>query len=239
MIRPTLALQGRLTDFADTVRPVPFGVSKLYGTVGVAYLEAFRAVLRLSRTTVFGLRLPSALAGCVSLVTAAWLGRTLLPRGGGTLAALVLAGLRWHLILSRWAWVMIVLAPVVDVATLLLLRARKRRTVSLALLSGAVAGLGAHVYLSAWIAAVALAGLAVWPGEPPLSRAARGRIALAFLAGFALVAAPLFLFQEGRAAPYFARTSDHNIQREIAVRAFDSSGARGCGRRPPGSLDDG
>jgi hypothetical protein len=58
--------------------------------------------------------------------------------------------------------------------------------------------------------------LAVWPGDPPLPRAARGRIALVFLAGFALIAAPLFLFREGRAAPYFARTSDHNIQREIA-----------------------
>ena len=32
------------------------------------------------------------------------LGAPLLPRGGGALAAVTLAGLRWHLNLSRWAW---------------------------------------------------------------------------------------------------------------------------------------
>jgi ABC-type nitrate/sulfonate/bicarbonate transport system permease component len=64
---------------------------------------------------VFGVRFPSALAGAASLVTAALLGRALLPSGGGALAALILAGLRWHLILSRWAWVMIVLAPIVEI----------------------------------------------------------------------------------------------------------------------------
>ena len=33
--------------------------------------------------------------------------------------------------------------------------------------------------------------------------------------GFAVCAAPLFLFHEGRAAPYFARTADHNVLLEI------------------------
>jgi hypothetical protein len=181
----------------------------------VLYLEVFRSVLLDLGTTVFSLRFVSALAGCVSLVTATLLGRRLLPRGGGTLAAIVLSGLRWHLILSRWAWVMIVLVPVVDVATLLLLRARRRQSFSAALLSGAVVGLGAHVYLSAWIAAVALLGLALWPGEPPMAKPTRLCLGVLFILGLTVTAAPLFLFHRGRTLPYFARTSDHNILREI------------------------
>src|SRR5262249_29436842 len=125
LIRPALALTGAPSDFADALRPAPFGVPRPYGSVGVLYLEGYRAVLHLWGTTVFGVRFPSALAGVASLVTAALLGRALLPSGGGALAALILAGLRWHLILSRWAWVMIVLAPIVDIATLLAIRARE------------------------------------------------------------------------------------------------------------------
>ena len=104
LIRPALALRGAPADFANAVRAAPFGVPKPYGSVGVLYLEGYRAVLRLWGATVFGVRLPSALAGAASLVTAALLGRALLPAGGGALAALILAGLRWHLILSRWGW---------------------------------------------------------------------------------------------------------------------------------------
>jgi hypothetical protein len=215
LVSPTLALKGSVSDFRDSIRPVPFGVPKLFGTVGVAYLEGFRVVLRRFGTTVFGLRFLSALAGCVSLLTAALLGRALLPKGGATLTALVLAGLRWHLILSRWAWNMIVLAPLVDVGTLLLLRARRRASLPASFLAGAVIGLCAHVYLSAWIAAAALLGLSVWPGEPPLDRRTRVSVGAVFLAGLAVVVMPLFLFHENRMAPYFARTGDHNMFREI------------------------
>jgi len=216
LIRPTLALRARPADFADTTRDAPYGVAKPFGSVGVLYLQAYRASLRLWGTTVFGVRFPSALAGTVSLVTATLLGRALLPAGGGALAALILAGLRWHLILSRWAWVMIALAPLVDVATLLLLAARRRRSSGLACAAGIAAGVGAHVYLSAWPAAAALGLFALWPEE---SRGGlRDRLARAalFAAGFAIAAAPLFLFHAGRRAPYFARTADHNVLLEIA-----------------------
>ena len=81
LIQPALALQGRLADFSDAVRPVPFGVAKLYGTVGVLYLEGYRLALLLWGTTVFGVRFPSALAGALSLLTGGLLGRALLPRG--------------------------------------------------------------------------------------------------------------------------------------------------------------
>lgn len=215
LIQPALALEGRFADFSDAVRPVPFGVGKLYGTVGVLYLEGYRLALLLWGTTVFGVRFPSALAGAVSLATGGLLGRALLPRGGGALAVLALAGLRWHLILSRWGWNMIAVVPIVDIATLLLLRARRRGSVSAALAAGAVAGLGAHVYLSAWVAGAALGAFAIVP-DGQKRRGSSFRLALLFAAGFAVAAAPLFLLREGRHVSYFARTADHNLALEMA-----------------------
>ena len=217
LVSPSLALSGRLSDFSDAVRPVPFGVAKLYGTVGVLYLEGMRLSLEVWGSTVFGLRFPSALAGVVSLLTAGLLGRALLPRGGGALTLMVLAGLRWHLILSRWGWNMIVLAPIVDVATLLVLRAR-RRGATAAAAAGVVAGLGAHVYLSAWIAGAAVGGFCLAPGARDDAVPARLRRALLYAAGFLVAAAPLFLFREGRAAGYFARARDHNLLQEMRYR---------------------
>jgi hypothetical protein len=215
LIRPALELSGGPSDFADSIRAVPHGVKKPYGSVGVLYLEGFRAALAAGGTTVLGVRLLSAVAGAASLVTAALLGRALLPAGGGMLTAIVLAGLRWHLIVSRWAFVMIVLAPILDIATLLLLGARRRRSVPLALAAGVVGGVGAHVYLSAWPAGAALGLFALWPaasGETVSTRCGR---AAAFALGFAACAAPLFLFREGRVGSYFARASDHNVVLEI------------------------
>ncbi len=221
LIAPALALTGTPADFADSIRAVPYGTGKTYGSIGVLYLEAFRAALLLGDTTVLGVRLPSAVAGAASLLTAALLGRALLPAGGGMLAALVLAGLRWHLILSRWSWNMIWLAPIVDLATLLLLAAVRRRSLVRALAGGIVAGVGAHVYLSAWPAAAALGLFALWPvkveGEAGSGAPLRPRLlrAATFAVGFALCAAPLFLLHAGRPAPYFARTADHNVFLEI------------------------
>jgi hypothetical protein len=221
LIRPALALRASPSDFADATRDAPYGVARPYGSVGVLYLEAYRASLALWGTTVLGVRFPSALAGALSLVTGTLLGRALLPAGGGMLTALVLAGLRWQLILSRWAWNMIALAPIADVAALLLVAAHRRRSRGLALAAGLVAGVGAHVYLSAWTAAAALALFALWPldGAEPASAGGglRPRIARgpAFVVGFALAAAPLFLLHEGRRASYFARANDHNVFQEI------------------------
>ena len=206
LIPAARALTGRPADFANAIRPAPFGVAKVYGTVGVLYLELYRASLSLFDSTVLGVRLPSALAGIASLATAALLGRELLPRGGGALTLLALAGLRWHLILSRWAWVAVVLVPVVDLAAWLLLRGRRRRAGGLAFAAGLAAGVGAHVYLAAWAAAAGLLLLALWPDEErsPLRR--RALCATLFTAGFALAALPLFLLRGGRTYGYFVRT---------------------------------
>ncbi len=216
LIRPALELAGSVGDFSDAIRPAPFGVPRPYGTIGVLYLEGYRAVLRVLGTTVFGVRFPSAAAGAASLATAALLGRALLPVGGGALAALILGGMRWHIILSRWGWNMIVLAPIVDLAALALVMARRRRSRGATILAGALSGLGAHVYLSAWPAAAALFLFCLWPSDPPDRFRERTVRAAAFLAGFALLAAPLFVFREGRVAPYFVRAADHNVFLEMS-----------------------
>ena len=110
---------------------------------------------------------------------------------------------------------MIALVPIVDVATLLLVRARRRGSAGGCVAAGAVAGLGAHVYLSAWIAGAALGVFAIVP-DGQKARGASLRLAFLFAAGFAAAAAPLFLFREGRPVSYFARTADHNLALEIA-----------------------
>jgi hypothetical protein len=207
-----LALQGSPADFRDSVRTVLDDGGRPSGTVGVLYLELFRAVLHTLGTTVFGVRFLSAAGGVLSLLTAMWLGKALLPRGGGALAALVLAGLRWHLFLSRWTWVLLFVVPILDLATLAVLRARRRSSAGSAALAGAIAGLGAHVYLSAWVATSALGLVLLWPGE-----ALRRRIRLAawFSLAFAVAVLPLFLFREGRRAPYLTRATGHNVLVEI------------------------
>ena len=214
LVPAALELNGSPSDFADSVRPAPYGVAKPYGSVGVLYLELFRGSLRAFGATVFGVRFLSAAAGALSLVTAMLVARALLPSGGGALAALVLAGLRWSLLFSRWGWVAIVLAPFADVAALLLIRARRRTGVLLGLGAGVVAGLSAHVYLTAWIVLVALLGFALWPLDAGSPRF-RLRLALLFAVGFAVAASPLFLLRKPGGSPYFARASDHNVLKEM------------------------
>lgn len=205
-IVPALDLSGRWRDFADSVRPVPFGESP-GGTVGVLYLEFFRLILLLFGTNTFSLRLPAAIAGVASLVTTGLLARRVLPRGGATLAVVVLAGLSWHVTMSRLGWNALVIAPIVSLATLLLLRARDRPTPILALCAGTLIGIGAHVYLAAWVAAAGLLAIASWPSHRPLPVSGLHRFLLPafFVLGFCLAVSPLFLFREGRTTPYFQR----------------------------------
>lgn len=215
LVAPALDLRGSLNDFSDSIRPAPYGVPKPFGSVGVFYLELYRASLLVFGANVFGVRFLSAFAGVLSMGTAFLVARELLPRGGGTLALIALSGMRWHLILSRWGWNMIVLAPLVDLATLFLLRARRRNSLLAAAGAGLLLGIGTHVYLASFVAAVALPALALWPSETGLPIAARLRMAGLFLAGFLLAAAPLFLLRSGRVAPYFVRAGQHNILLEI------------------------
>jgi hypothetical protein len=214
LIPAAFELNGTPSDFADSVRPAPYGVLKPYGSVGVLYLELFRGSLRAFGATVVGVRFLSATAGVLSLVTAMLVARALLPAGGGALAALVLAGLRWNLLFSRWGWVAIVVAPFADVAALLLIRARRRASLALGIAAGLIAGLSAHVYLTAWIVLAALLAFTLWPLDAGNARF-RLRLALLFAVGFAVAASPLFLLRRPGGSPYFARASDHNVLKEV------------------------
>ncbi len=216
LLAPALALSGGPADFADSVRPIPYGRPDPHEVIGVAYLEILRASLRIAGSTILGLRLPTLVAGILSLATAGLLARALLPSGGGALAVLVLAGLRWHAILSLSGFQSIVLVPLCDLAALGIVAARRRGRALPAAAAGAAIGLGAHFYLSAWAAAAGLAGFAAWPSEAH-RRAWLARLA-AFAAGLAVVAAPLFLLHEGRTIAYFGRASRHSVVREIAYQ---------------------
>ena len=216
LIGPALELKGSLADFLRPLRAAPYGLEKPFAAVGVLYLELSRWSLHLWGTSLAGIRFPGALAGALSLVTGALVGRTLLPRGGGALVALILAGLRWPLIVSRWSWaVSIAVVPLVDVATVLLVRARGKRRLALAAAAGLVCGLGAHAYLTAWIAGAALALWTVSAKEDGETVRAGALRATAFAGGFALAAAPLFLPGAPGDPPYFARTGAHNVVTEI------------------------
>lgn len=213
LIVPALALEGGASDFADPVRGVPFGLPHPYGSVGVLYLELYRAALHLFGTTVFGVRFLSAAAGVLSIATAMALGRALLPRGGGALAGLALSGMRWHLILSRWGWNAIVVVPVLDIAALLLVRARRRRSAVAVAAAGLAAGIGAHIYLAAWIGLLALGAFLLWP-DPLLTRRWRLLATALFAAMFLLAASPLLWPGRDR-TPYFRRAGQHNVLLEI------------------------
>jgi hypothetical protein len=209
-IHPSLTLEGSWRDFRDAIRILP-EEGKPFVFSGVLYLEAFRLVFHAFGTTLFALRFPGALAGALSLMTAFLLAATLLPRGGASLAVLVLAGLRWQIILARWGWNGLPLAPIADVALLFLIRARRRSSLGAALAGGLVAGLGAHVYLGAWIVAAALAAFLFWPQARAVTVLHRAALVLVFGLGFLAAVSPIFLLKENRRSSYFVRASDQSL----------------------------
>ncbi len=216
LITPALELTGTLRDFANSIRGIPYGVPDPHEMMGVAYLYLLRASLGVFGPTVVGLHAVSALGGVLSLFTAAALGRALLPRGGAALTCLVLAGLRWHLILSLRGWHAIVLTALADVAALSVLLARRRGWILAAFAGGIVTGIGAHLYFSAWIIAAALALFLLWPGQTRSNRPTR--LAFAFGVGVLAAASPLFLLREGRQHPLFERVTYQNVLVEMRYR---------------------
>jgi hypothetical protein len=216
LVRPALELTGSWRDFADSIRPVPYERADAHEVIGVLYLRLLRGVLHVFGVTIVGVRFLSFLGGVLSLLTGTLLGRMLLPRGGGTIVAVVLAGMRWHLILSRWGWHSILLVVLLDSTTLLLLLSRRSGRVAPAVAAGLLLGLGAHLYISAWVSAAALLALSLWPSPAKERNSTRLRRLGGCLAGLALSAAPLFVFHEGRPRPYFGRVSRHNVIAEMS-----------------------
>jgi hypothetical protein len=203
-VRPAVELRGGLFDFPPWSYPVPFREGRWSGSVGTLYLELFHFCLKTFGTTMTGVRVPSALGGILSLFTAALLGRAFLPRGGGALTALALAGMRWSLIISQWGWVAIFLAPIMDLAALSMLEARRRNSVFFAGLSGLIAGLGGHVYLASWVGAAALGLWAIWPSSSARF-STRALLGAVFLAGLAVAALPFL--RDDPSDRYFSRIS--------------------------------
>ena len=216
LVRPALELTGSWRDFADSIRPVPYERADAHEVIGVLYLRLLRGVLNVFGVTIVGVRFLSFLGGVLSLLTGTLLGRMLLPRGGGTIVAVVLAGMRWHLILSRWGWHSILLVVLLDSATLLLLLSRRSGRVAPAVAAGLLLGLGAHFYISAWVSVAALLALSVWPSPAQERNSTRLRRLGGCLAGLALSAAPLFVLHEGRPSPYLGRVSRHNVIAEMS-----------------------
>ena len=195
LITPALGLSGAPRDFADAILPIPLGRPDPHEMIGVAYLELLRASLGTFGTTVAAVRFPSLLGGVLSLVTAGLLGRALLPGGGGMAAVLILAGLRWHAILSVSGWHAILIAPIVDrrrcsvwargVAAPREPPRRRRRD-----------GGPVRTCTSSWAAAAALSL------RGPAAGGVDARRLLALVAGSALTVRRCSV-REGRRVPYF------------------------------------
>ena len=83
-------------------------------------------------------------------------------------------------------------------------------------MGGLIAGLGAHVYLGAWIAVVALGGFVLWPTERPVPLRRRVAMALFVGLGFLATASPIFFLKQGRERSYFVRASDQNLLKDVA-----------------------
>lgn len=217
LVLPALALEGSWHDLRNSIRflPVVAGVRSADPVIGVIYLEGYRLLLKLWGVTVFGIRFHVACFGTLSVVTAALLARSLLPRGGGMLAAVILAGLRWSLILSRFGWNALALAPIADLSALILLRARRRASLPAAFAGGLVAGIGTQVYLGSWIVALALVGFLFWPQPQPVALLRRASLVLVFFGGFLLVASPVLFLRKDHSESYFARASDQNLLKDV------------------------
>jgi len=213
-VRPAAALHGQLSDLPPWSYPVPFRDGRWGGSVGTLYLELFHDCLKTFGTTMTGVRAPSVLGGILSLFTATLLGRAFLPRGGGVLTALALAGMRWNLIIAQWGWVAIVLAPIMDLAALAMLEARRKNRLLLAGLSGMIAGLGAHVYLAAWIGAAGLGLWAIWPSSTTKS-SRRVVLGAVFFSGLIVVTLPFL--RDDPLGHYFSRINGNTDPQTTAT----------------------
>lgn len=113
---------------------------------------------------VMALRLAGALSGVAAIVAVAFFGASLFNRRIGLAASAFLAGLYWHIHISRLGE-RTILVPLLDTLALFALwEAFRRRSVALAALGGALVGLQLYTYPSSRFFVVALVLIAVVEG---------------------------------------------------------------------------
>jgi len=126
-------------------RPVFFSS---YAGREALFMYLIAAVSAVIGPGIVALRLAGALAGAATIVAVAFLGAALYNRRAGILASAFLAGLYWHLHVSRLGE-RTILVPLLDTLALLALwHAFRRRSFGLAVLGGALAGLQLYTYPS-------------------------------------------------------------------------------------------
>ncbi|MBK9967500.1 MAG: glycosyltransferase family 39 protein [Holophagales bacterium] len=126
----------------------------------------------------------SAVPAALTVPAAGWLAYEAFGRRASVLAAAFAAFSSRSLALSRWGYTPATLVPLALATVAAALAARRRRSLPLAALSGAFAGLAMHTHSSALVVPVALAAWSAGTWKEP---GARGRAAVA--AGAALLAA--------------------------------------------------
>jgi hypothetical protein len=107
--------------------------------------------------------------------------------------------------MSQWGWNAIVLTPILDLAALSMLGARRRNRILFAGLAGIVVGLGAHIHLAAWIGGAGLGLWAVWPSAKAITLRRRALLGAFFLGGLLLATIPFL--RDDPLGHYFVRVA--------------------------------
>lgn len=179
------ALDGRMINMFSTGH---LSMPSLY-----AFFQA--AWLRLAGDNVFGLRLPWAIVGTLSVLGAYMLVRRLFGRGLALIVAVLLAGYHYHIHYSRLGLNNIADPFFVVWALYFMVMGCQGGRRWPWVMSGLVAGLALFFYTGGRQVAVILAGVIVWAAltEPGFISRSRAGLA-AMLLGLVVAAGPMLLF---------------------------------------------
>ena len=199
----------RFASGAEPLEPLrlyPHGISQsILGGFQPGYYYAWpAAVLRTTGWSRAAWRLASILPSVAMVLLLYPLGARLLGERRAFLAALFLAGSRWHASDGRWGWV-VVLAALLGLAGMLLVATGARRGRPLpTLLGGALLGLAVPCYGAAAPPALASGLLLLVPRPRP-------RLQAAWLVGLAAGLVPLFVAATAQPAALLARARAASI----------------------------
>jgi 4-amino-4-deoxy-L-arabinose transferase-like glycosyltransferase/sugar lactone lactonase YvrE len=166
----------------------------------------FAFFIRLMGPDILALRAATTLVGMLSILAVWALGRELLGRRAGLIAAALLALSRWHVTFSRFAVTQVSVTLFMPLVLWLFLRSQRRRSPRDAVLCGIALGLGLQSYyamLAAPLLLLACFALGLARGE------ARGRgaagLLLVTLGTAAFVYAPILQYARTHPAEYAQR----------------------------------